>query len=105
MPNVKIDKERPIDPLGIKSLGRYIEGLQETLESADLAAAKTLVRALDRSHDEVLSAYDQLVQRYTLLKQSNKQLFEEMLWLRDQCDDFVLEREELLERLSAGKAP
>ena len=73
------------DPLGLEALGRWIE------------AAKSDPDALDRlsdAYEQTLRRYTAMKDRYRLLKASSRQLAEETAWLRDQCDDFIMEQEQ-----------
>ena len=78
MPN-----EKAADPLGLVSLG---DAIATAKGEADLAR-------IDEMYQKVMRRYTALQDRYRLLKASNRQLAEEVAWLRDQCDDFALELE------------
>ncbi len=70
------------DPLGLEALGQAIEAAKsnpEEVERASILYAKVLYR------------YNEMRDRYRLLKASSRQLAEETAWLRDQCDDFLME--------------
>lgn len=80
------------DPLGLASLGRTID---------EATPDKLGIDRIAKSYKAVMASYEALRDRYRLLKASNRQLAEEVAWLRDQCDDFAVERGELIESLKA----
>ncbi len=81
-------KNAPSDPLGLEALSRLIEAARTDPSALDRAA-----RALERTQER----YTAMKDRYRLLKASSRQLAEETAWLRDQCDDFLMEQEVLSE--------
>lgn len=93
-------KSNKQDPLGLLHLGQIITQLREP-QSSDVLAEK--ISLLASQYDNTLEAYSLLRDRYQLLKESNALLAEELAWLRDQCDDFAVERAELLGELGLYK--
>lgn len=81
----------PRDSLGLEHLGHVIEEVRP--DKRGLAEITDAYRA-------VMANYRALQDRYQLLKASNRLLAEEVAWLRDQCDDFAVERNELVEKLA-----
>ena len=79
------------DPLGIKKLGALIESLDKPAVRGDAQALALALQGLRDGYRIVLAGYENFCDRYRLLKQSSQQLFEEVAWLRDQCDDFCVE--------------
>ena len=79
------------DPLGLKLLGEVIANITQlndknaNLESSSKWTA--YVNQLADSYDTVATKYELLRDRYSLLKRSNSQLHDELVWLRDQFDD------------------
>ena len=73
--------EKMSDPIGLHSLG----------EAIATAAGEEDLAHIDEVYQMVMRRYTALQDRYRLLKASNRQLAEEVAWLRDQCDDFALE--------------
>ncbi len=73
--------EKKLDPIGLQSLG----------EAIATAAGENDLARIDELYQLVMRRYTALQDRYRLLKASNRQLAEEVAWLRDQCDDFALE--------------
>ena len=76
-------KQNPSDPLGLDALGRLIDAARTDPSALDLAAS-----AFARTQER----YTAMKDRYRLLKASSRQLAEEVAWLRDQCDDFLMEQ-------------
>lgn len=87
------------DPLGLVHLGEIIEHARS--RKVDPGQA---LEAIGSAYLVLEESYRTLRDRYILLKGSNRQLSEEVAWLRDQCDDFALERADLRRRLDAGQA-
>ncbi len=79
------------DPLGLHQLGRIIREAKRSGEGAD---------RIEEAYERVLANYCTLTDRYQLMKATARQLAEEVAWLRDQCDDFATERNELIEKLA-----
>ena len=75
--------ENAPDPIGLHMLG----------EAIATAASEDDLAQIDEIYQMVMRRYTALRDRYRLLKASNRQLAEEVAWLRDQCDDFALELE------------
>jgi cell division protein FtsB len=73
--------EKKLDPIGLTALGETIAAA-----SGDEGIAR-----INAMYQAVLRRYTALQDRYRLLKAANRQLAEEVAWLRDQCDDFALE--------------
>jgi cell division protein FtsB len=71
------------DPLGLDRLGKLIDAAQK-----DPRAVAELVSAFGRTKDR----YTAMKDRYRQLKATSRQLAEEVAWLRDQCDDFLMEQ-------------
>ena len=91
------DKNTPVkDPLGLEHLGRIIEMAAD--DPNGLARIASVYQA-------VMSSYTALQDRYRLLKESNRLLAEEVAWLRDQCDDFAVERSELCDGPASSERP
>lgn len=80
------------DPLGLHQLGRIIHEAKQRGEGMDRVA---------EAYERVLSSYRALTDRYHMMKASARQLAEEVAWLRDQHDDFAIERNELIDQLTA----
>jgi membrane-bound lytic murein transglycosylase len=78
------EKNAVRDPLGLETVKRLIDAALTNPKKIIEAAA-----ALERT----LSRYTAMKDRYRLLKESSRQLAEEVAWLRDQCDDFFVEAE------------
>ena len=76
----KLNEKNP-DPIGLRVLG----------EAIATAAGEEDIAHIDEVYQMVTRRYTALQDRYRLLKASNRQLAEEVAWLRDQCDDFALE--------------
>lgn len=76
--------EKAADPIGLNLLKETIAAVVGKDESAHI----------DEVYQMVMRRYTALQDRYRLLKASNRQLAEEVAWLRDQCDDFTLEEGE-----------
>jgi hypothetical protein len=81
-------KNNDRDPLGLNALGRLIDEAK-----SDPAKITKVAEMFDRT----LRRYTAMKDRYRLLKESSRQLAEETAWLRDQCDDFIMEQESLYE--------
>jgi hypothetical protein len=79
------------DPLGLEQLGRAI---------SEAGGDPNGVERIAAVYQAVMSSYTALQDRYRLIKESNRLLAEEVAWLRDQCDDFAVERSELSDRLA-----
>lgn len=71
------------DPLGLDVLEQRIEAAQK-----DPAAIAAVTVAFAHTQER----YTAMKDRYRLLKASSRQLAEEVAWLRDQCDDFMMEQ-------------
>ncbi len=72
------------DPLGLENLKRLID--------AALSNPKSITEAA-LAMDDTFRRYTAMKDRYRLLKETAAQLAEEVAWLRDQCDDFIMETE------------
>ena len=84
------------DPLGLERLGRVI---------GEASGDPSGIERIAAVYQAVMSGYTALQDRYRLLKESNRLLAEEVAWLRDQCDDFAVERSELNDRLAQAGSP
>ncbi len=85
------DNNQTKDPLGLAQLGLVIEDAKTDPDGVSKIAAV---------YQAVMTSYTALQDRYRLMKESNRLLAEEVAWLRDQCDDFAVERGELTRRAS-----
>jgi hypothetical protein len=83
------------DPLGLVLLG-------QTIEVAPVDSPE--IHRIKAAFDAVMSRYTALQDRYRLLKAANRQLAEEVAWLRDQCDDFALDIDESPSNAAAESA-
>ena len=50
---------------------------------------RACIDKLEQAFEQVETKYELLCDRYTLLKENNSQLANELVWLRDQCDDLA----------------
>lgn len=82
------------DPLGLNALGRLI---------GEAEADPAKITKVAEMFEHTRRRYTAMKDRYRLLKESSRQLAEETAWLRDQCDDFIVEQESLYEASSFAK--
>ena len=76
-------KNESFDPLGLDKLERLIDDVQK-----DSRRLPELAAAFQRTRER----YTAMKDRYRQLKATSRQLAEEVAWLRDQCDDFLMEQ-------------
>jgi hypothetical protein len=82
--NKNNSKDGQFDPLGLYRLGIALEKVVDSTPG---------ISEVNEAYAVVIRRYTALQDRYVLLKAANRQLAEEVAWLRDQCDDFALEIE------------
>jgi membrane-bound lytic murein transglycosylase len=77
-------KNKVRDPLGLEAVRRLIDDALTNPKKLTEAAA---------AMKQTFRKYTAMKDRYRLLKETSRQLAEEVAWLRDQCDDFMVETE------------
>ncbi len=95
------------DLLGLAALGSLIGNVVQLDRNLKVTSANQRLRAaldeLQGQYRKVQSSFAQLVQRYTLLKNANQQLGEELACLREQFDLMARERADLMLQLAEHK--
>jgi hypothetical protein len=93
------------DPIGLSGLGQYIGDIRKRPWAQQPGAGRNDLEVLGRVFESVNESYEALQDRYLLLKESNRQLAEEVAWLRDQCDDLSVQRVDFVRRNSGKLKP